>query len=59
MGGSYGRGIYPDGGALLYYDADNNVVGKASIGMAIAKTKLKKLYASHLFSDHNVSVKLI
>ena len=29
--------ITPDGGALLYYDADNNYKGTASIGVAVVK----------------------
>ena len=44
--------ITPDGGSFLYYDGDNNEVGKASIGMAIAKSPLQMMDTNHLYSRH-------
>ena len=50
--------ITPDGGALLYYDADNNVNGEASIGMAIAKQELKTTNTDLLTSEIDVTIEL-
>ena len=46
----------PDGGAFLYYDADNNVAGKAAIGMAISKPKRKTLNVELLKSELDVKI---
>ena len=50
--------ITPDGGALLYYDADNNVVGKASIGMAISKPYLDTINTDFSYSEVDVTIEL-
>ena len=51
--------ITPDGGAFLYYDADNNVVGKASIGMAVAKQELETRTTKMFNTEVDVSIELI
>ena len=50
--------ITPDGGELLYYDADNNVNGEASIGMAIAKQELIPTNRDLLTSEIDVTIEL-
>ena len=50
--------INPDGGAFLYYDADNNVVEKAAIGMAISKPKRQEVNLDLLKSELDVTIKV-
>ena len=51
--------ITPDGGAFLYYDADNNNNGRASIGMALNKPDPNHLIDNSYHLDKDITLDII
>ena len=51
--------ITPDGGAFLYYDADNNNNGRASIGMALNKPDPNHLISNSYHLDKDITLDII